>query len=63
LDDLIPYSVKLFGEYGNGKAIEDPYYGGKSGFETTYKQVLAYSEGLLDSLNLPSRPTTNGSKS
>lgn len=38
----------LFGEFGNGKPIEDPYYGGKGGFETTYKQVLAYSQGLLD---------------
>jgi low molecular weight phosphotyrosine protein phosphatase len=44
--------IKLFGEYGDGKAIEDPYYGGKQGFETTYKQVLAYSEALLESLNL-----------
>lgn len=42
--------IKLFGEYGDGKAIEDPYYGGKQGFETTYNQVLAYSEALLGSL-------------
>lgn len=43
-------TIKLFGEYGDGKAIEDPYYGGKQGFETIYKQVLAYSEALLQSL-------------
>ena len=47
--------IKLFGEYGDGRAIEDPYYGGKQGFETTYKQVLAYSKALLDSLDLDKR--------
>lgn len=45
-------AVKLFGEYGDNKPIQDPYYGGRSGFETTYKQVLAYSEGLLADLGL-----------
>ena len=38
----------MFGEYGDGKPIQDPYYGGKSGFETTYHQVVAYSEAFLE---------------
>jgi len=41
-------AVRLFGDFGDGKPIQDPYYGGKSGFETTYKQVLSYSEAFLD---------------
>jgi len=45
-------TVKLFGEYGDGKSIQDPYYGGKGDFKTTYKQVLSYSEGLLKELGL-----------
>ena len=44
--------IRLFGEFGDGRPIEDPYYGGKKGFETTYEQVLEYSEGLLKELGL-----------
>ncbi|SCV72334.1 BQ2448_3871 [Microbotryum intermedium] len=42
--------VTLFGVYGDGKVIQDPYYGGPGGFEKTYQQCLAYSEGLLADL-------------
>ncbi|KDE03446.1 hypothetical protein MVLG_06058 [Microbotryum lychnidis-dioicae p1A1 Lamole] len=42
--------VSLFGAYGDGKVIQDPYYGGPGGFEETYQQCLAYSEGLLADL-------------
>ncbi|KAL7008505.1 Low molecular weight phosphotyrosine protein phosphatase [Cystobasidiomycetes sp. EMM_F5] len=42
--------VQLFGEFGDGRIIDDPYYGGKSGFEKTYQQVAAYTDGLLDHL-------------
>ena len=45
-------TVKLFGEYGDGRSIQDPYYGGRGGFEATYQQVKAYSEGFLNSLRL-----------
>ena len=34
-------------------AASDPYYGGSNGFETTYRQCLAYSEGLLAELGFP----------
>ncbi|KAG2201723.1 hypothetical protein INT46_003115 [Mucor plumbeus] len=46
--------VKLFGEYDpQGELIiEDPYYGGKDGFEHNFKQVTRASEGLLKSLGL-----------
>ncbi|CAD6583521.1 MAG: hypothetical protein CYPHOPRED_002383 [Cyphobasidiales sp. Tagirdzhanova-0007] len=44
--------IKLFGEYGDGRSIQDPYYGGRGGFEATYQQVKAYSEGFLNSLRL-----------
>lgn len=43
-----PLQVRMFGEYADGKPIQDPYYGGRSGFEQTYKQVLAYSEAFLE---------------
>ncbi|GAA5898537.1 hypothetical protein JCM8208_004691 [Rhodotorula glutinis] len=39
--------IALFGDFGDGKVIEDPYYGGPGGFEKTYQQCLRYSEGLL----------------
>ncbi|KAM0792779.1 hypothetical protein ACM66B_002549 [Microbotryomycetes sp. NB124-2] len=42
--------VAMFGEYGDGKPIRDPYYGGNSGFETCFKQCTSYSEGLLDAI-------------
>jgi low molecular weight phosphotyrosine protein phosphatase len=46
--DLQKKKVRMFGEFGDGKAIQDPYYGASNGFETTYKQVLAYSEAFLE---------------
>lgn len=45
--------IALFGSYGDGKVIEDPYYGGDDGFETTYQQCVRYSEGLLADLGYP----------
>ncbi|KAK4703043.1 low molecular weight phosphotyrosine protein phosphatase, partial [Phenoliferia sp. Uapishka_3] len=45
--------VALFGSYGDGKVIEDPYYGGNNGFEKTYQQCVEYSEGLLADLGFP----------
>lgn len=32
------------------KAIADPYYGGRSGFDDCYKQCVRYAEGFLDLL-------------
>jgi low molecular weight phosphotyrosine protein phosphatase len=44
-------TVKLFGDYadteGKAEIIEDPYYGGRSGFETAYEQAVRFSEGFL----------------
>lgn len=40
----------MFGSYGDGKAIQDPYYGGSNGFQKTYEQCVAYSDGLLADL-------------
>jgi len=42
--------VALFGSFGDGKAIADPYYGGISGFEKCYEQCVEYSQGLLKSI-------------
>ncbi|KZP00700.1 Low molecular weight phosphotyrosine protein phosphatase-like protein [Calocera viscosa TUFC12733] len=42
--------VKLFGEYGDGKVIDDPYYGGMHGFQKAYDQCLSYSHGFLDAV-------------
>ncbi|KAG0662273.1 hypothetical protein C6P46_003459 [Rhodotorula mucilaginosa] len=39
--------IALFGSFGDGKVIDDPYYGGPNGFEKTYQQCVQYSEGLL----------------
>lgn len=42
--------VRLFGEFG-GKGtreeVDDPYYGGRDGFEIAYEQVKRCGEGLL----------------
>merc|ERR1711939_4723 len=43
-------TVRMFGSYGDGKAIQDPYYGGSNGFQKTYGQCVAYSDGLLADL-------------
>ncbi|KAK3377697.1 phosphotyrosine protein phosphatase I superfamily [Podospora didyma] len=43
-------NVMLFGEYsGTGKAevINDPYYGGRQGFETAYEQATRFSKNFL----------------
>ncbi|EJU00893.1 phosphotyrosine protein phosphatase [Dacryopinax primogenitus] len=40
--------VQLFGEYGDGRVIDDPYYGGMHGFQKAYDQCLSYSNGFLD---------------
>jgi len=45
-----PAIVKLFGEYGDGKVIDDPYYGGMHGFQKAYEQCLSYSHGFLDAV-------------
>lgn len=42
--------VMLFGEYsGQGKAeiVNDPYYGGRQGFQTAYEQCLRFSQNFL----------------
>lgn len=42
--------VMLFGEYaGTGKAeiVQDPYYGGREGFETAYQQCRRFAENFL----------------
>ncbi|SPO38613.1 probable LTP1 - protein-tyrosine-phosphatase [Pseudozyma flocculosa] len=45
-------TIKMFGDFDDGKPIADPYYGGKNGFEITYEQVLRYSHAFLRDLGL-----------
>lgn len=33
---------------GHGKAVQDPYYGGGSGFEEVYKQVAWFFKEFLE---------------
>ena len=43
----------LFGDFGKtkGEEVADPYYGGQSGFDTNFKQVVSLlSPFFLDSL-------------
>lgn len=46
--------VQLFGEYkgssGLDSVVDDPYYGGISGFETNFKQVSEFSKNLLSEI-------------
>ncbi|TIA90842.1 hypothetical protein E3P99_01380 [Wallemia hederae] len=42
--------IRLFGEYGDGKAIQDPYYGGQMGFTRTYEQCKSYGKAFFQSL-------------
>jgi low molecular weight phosphotyrosine protein phosphatase len=35
---------------GRAKEIDDPYYGGNSGFDAAYEQCVRYSRGFLDHL-------------
>ncbi|CAH7671720.1 protein-tyrosine phosphatase, partial [Phakopsora pachyrhizi] len=44
--------VKLFGEFGDGKQIDDPYYGSDDGFERVYRQCEKYSKEFLINLGL-----------
>lgn len=49
--------VRLFGDYledgnvvkevGQGKEVDDPYYGGRDGFEVNYRQIVRHSTGFL----------------
>jgi low molecular weight phosphotyrosine protein phosphatase len=42
--------LSLFGEHsGTGKVeiVEDPYYGGQSGFEKSYEQAVRFSQNFL----------------
>lgn len=42
--------VMLFGEFsGNGKAeiVQDPYYGGRDGFDKAYEQCFRFSKNFL----------------
>lgn len=44
-------TVKLFGDWGSdpkyGRIVEDPYYGGSSGFEKCYNQCIHFSNEFL----------------
>ncbi|KAI5853158.1 phosphotyrosine protein phosphatase I superfamily [Morchella snyderi] len=41
--------VRLFGHYGSRRdeQVEDPYYGGQSGFEKNYKQIVDFTKRFL----------------
>lgn len=41
--------MRLFGHYGARKdeQVQDPYYGGQSGFEQNYRQVVAFTKRFL----------------
>ncbi|KAJ7492764.1 phosphotyrosine protein phosphatase I superfamily, partial [Mycena latifolia] len=42
--------IRLWGSYLDGKSIPDPWYGGLSGFESTFQQCTSLSEAFLDDL-------------
>ncbi|KAJ7487443.1 phosphotyrosine protein phosphatase I superfamily [Mycena galericulata] len=42
--------IRLWGSYLDGKSIPDPWYGGLSGFESTYEQCTSLSNAFLDHL-------------
>lgn len=52
--------VRLFGDFGpdgvlhervgGGEVVQDPYYGGASGFENVYQQAVRFSNNFLDYL-------------
>ncbi|KAI8369288.1 phosphotyrosine protein phosphatase I superfamily [Radiomyces spectabilis] len=46
--------IQLFGDFDpNGeRIIQDPYYGGREGFEHNFQQVTRASEGFLKSLRM-----------
>jgi low molecular weight phosphotyrosine protein phosphatase len=42
--------VMLFGEYAGTKTaeeIDDPYYGGRDGFEIAFQQVMRFTKNFL----------------
>lgn len=49
--------VMLFGDFGGkkrrggrGEEVQDPYYGGREGFEVAYEQAVRFSKAFLESL-------------
>jgi len=44
--------IRLWGSYSDGKVIPDPWYGGLSGFESTFQQCTSLSEAFLDHLEI-----------
>lgn len=48
--------VMLFGEFGGemrgkrGEEVDDPYYGGKEGFDVAYQQAVRFSRCFLERL-------------
>lgn len=49
--------VMLFGEFGGkkrkggkGEEVDDPYYGGRDGFETAYEQSVRFSQAFVEAL-------------
>ncbi|KAF2138583.1 uncharacterized protein K452DRAFT_290721 [Aplosporella prunicola CBS 121167] len=45
--------VMLFGEFGGrrGEVVDDPYYGGRDGFEIAYAQMIRFTDGFLKHLS------------
>jgi low molecular weight phosphotyrosine protein phosphatase len=46
--------LEQFGEFGGkgkgGEEIDDPYYGGRDGFDTAYEQANRFSKAFLAEL-------------
>ncbi|KAF2704721.1 phosphotyrosine protein phosphatases I [Pleomassaria siparia CBS 279.74] len=48
--------VMLFGEFGGkgksgkGEIVDDPYYGGREGFEAAYEQTMRFSKAFVEKL-------------
>lgn len=45
--------VMLFGEYsgtGQPEVVQDPWYGGQEGFETTYQQCQRFTKNFLEAV-------------
>jgi len=42
--------IALFGSFDDNQPIQDPYYGGIRGFETTYEQCVRYSNAFFRSV-------------
>ena len=44
-------TVKLFGEFSGKKRaeeVDDPYYGGRDGFEEAYQQLTRFTKNFLE---------------